>query len=247
LIKRGTGMDNMTVKVLVVDDEPTTGLFLKFILEQVPGVEVAEVITNSLEVAGKVDIHKAQVLFLDIDMPELNGLELARNLRDKNKNLCLVFATAHVDYALEAFELYSFDYILKPFNEERIKKTMQRIREGLINNEARDDDLIIIQEEERQIVLKPDDIIYVESLNHKVRIVTGTYNEIIIHEDMQLFENRISLNGSIFRCHRSFLVNTGYVKMIVRIGRSYDLLLTTGERIPLSRRRLAELKNRMNG
>ena len=240
-------MDTMTVKVLVVDDEPATGLFLKSILEQVPGVEVAEVITNSLKVAGKVDEHKAQVLFLDIDMPDLNGLELARSLRDKDESLCLVFATAHVDYALEAFELYSFDYILKPFNEERIKKTMQKIREGLINNEARDDNLIIIQEDERQIVLRADEIIYVESLNHKVRIVTGSYNEIIIHEDIQSFEKRISLNNSLFRCHRSFLVNTGYLRMVVRMGRSYDLLLTTGERIPMSRRRLAELKNRMNG
>ncbi|NLT20875.1 MAG: response regulator transcription factor [Syntrophomonadaceae bacterium] len=240
-------METMIVKVLVVDDEPVTGLFLKSILEQVPGVEIAEVITNSLEVAGKVDEHEARVVFLDIDMPELNGLELARSLRYKDESLCLVFATAHVDYALEAFELYSFDYILKPFNEERIKKTMQKIREGLINNEDRNDDLIIIQEEERQIVIRADEIIYVESLNHKVRIVTGSYNEIIIHENVQSLEKSLSLNSIFFRCHHSFLVNTDYVKMIVRIGRSYDLLLTTGERIPLSRRRLAELKNLMNG
>lgn len=123
-------METMIVKVLVVDDEPVTGLFLKSILEQVPGVEIAEVITNSLEVAGKVDEHEARVVFLDIDMPELNGLELARSLRDKDESLCLVFATAHADYALEAFELYSFDYILKPFNEERIKKLCKESGKG---------------------------------------------------------------------------------------------------------------------
>lgn len=239
-------MDTLAVKVLVVDDEPAAGWFLKSILEQVPGVVVAEVITNSLEVAGKVDEYEARVLFLDIDMPELNGLELARSLRDKDDSLYLVFATAHVDYALEAFELYSFDYILKPYNEERIKKTMQKIREGLINNDSQEDDLIIIPEEGRHIVLKPREITFVESLNHKVRIVTDSNNEVIINEDIQSFERRLNIKDGFFRCHRSFIVNTGYLKMIVRFGRSYDLLLTTGERIPLSRRKLTELKNRMN-
>lgn len=237
-------MDTDVVKVLVVDDELAVGLFLKSILERVPGVEVAEVITDSLEAVQQVDHHKAQVVFLDIDMPGLNGLDLACKLREEDQDLCLVFATAHPDHALEAFELYSFDYILKPFNEERIIKTMHRIKNRFSQPDYLEDDLIIFEAEGRQIILRPKEIAFIESRDHKTRVKTQHYHDLMINQDLQSLEERLTSRG-FFRCHRSYLVNTSYIKMIDRFGYSYDIILNSGERIPLSRRHLAKLKSRM--
>ncbi len=232
-------MNTNKLSVLVVDDEPAIGLFLKSVLEQVPEVEVDKIITDPLDVADQVERLKPQAVFLDIDMPGLNGIDLARNLRQKDKDLCLIFATAHPDHALEAFELYSFDYILKPFNEERIKCTMQRIKDRF--TQADSDDLIIINDARRHILLRPNEIVYIESQGHKIRMVTRNHKEITSNEDIRLIEQRLKSEG-FFRCHRSFLVNTSYIRMVDRFGRSYDLVLTSGERIPMSRRQLPKLK-----
>lgn len=239
-------MDTDVVKVLVVDDELAVGLFLKSILERVPGVEVAEVITDSLEAVQQVNHHKAQVVFLDIDMPGLNGLDLACKLREEDQDLCLVFATAHPDHALEAFEIYSFDYILKPFNEERIIKTMHRIKNRFSQPDYLEDDLIIFEAEGRQIILRPKEIAFIESRDHKTRVRTQHYHDLVINQDLQSLEERLTSRG-FFRCHRSYLVNTSYITMIDRFRYSYDIVLNSGERIPLSRRHMMELKNRMKG
>ncbi len=237
-------MDTDIVKVLVVDNELAVGLFLKSILERVPGVEVAEVITNSLEVAQQVDRHRAQVIFLDIDMPGLNGLDLARQLREKDEDLYLVFATAYPDHALEAFDVYPFDYILKPFNEERIVKTMQRIKSGFSQPGSFEDDLVMCKVEGRQIILKSKEISYIESLDHKTVIKSPFYDDLVIYQSLESLEETLT-NKGFFRCHRSYLVNIDYITMIDRFGKTYDIVLRSGERIPLSRRHLREIKKRM--
>lgn len=239
-------MNTDIIKVLVVDDVLAAGLFLKSILERVPGVEVAEVITDPLDVARQVDLHKAQVIFLDIDMPGLNGLDLARQLREKDEDLSLIFATAHSEYALEAFELYSYDYILKPFNEERIVKTMQRIKSRFDQSGLLEEEPIMFETEGQRILLKPKEITYIESLDHKIKVKTQHYHDLMIYKDLRSLEERLTSRG-FFRCHRSYLVNTSYIKMIDRIRYSYDIVLNSGERIPLSRRHFTELKSRMKG
>jgi DNA-binding LytR/AlgR family response regulator len=114
------------MRILIVDDEPATGLFLQSIIKELPGVKT-DIATSGKEALKKALISQPQAVFLDIDMPDINGIELAHTLAEKYEDLSLVFATAHPDHALEAFELYSIDYILKPFDQERIKRTVKKL------------------------------------------------------------------------------------------------------------------------
>lgn len=228
------------VKVLIVDDEPAVGFFLKSIVEEIPGT-AAEVLTSPLQVVPWMDRHSAQVVFLDIDMPDMNGMELARRLRQMNDNLYIVFATAHADYALEAFELYSFDYILKPFNPARVTKTMQKLQYR-ITREEETGNVLLLEEEGRKVVLRPREIAYLECYNHKIRVMTGHREELVVTGDLQDFENRLRSDG-FFRCHRSFLVNTSYIRMVARSKYTYDIIMNTGERVPLSRRQIKPLES----
>lgn len=231
----------MNTTVLVVDDEPGIGRFLKSILEEVPQVMVADVISNPIDILSLIDQYGVQVVFLDIDMPNRNGIQLARELREKYDNLSIVFATAYPDYTLEAFELYSFDYILKPFNKERIKKTMLKLRNNLEGNFRTVNTNLVLEKEGRKVILQPNEIIYIESRKHKIHIKTRNLTEIVVNGELYDFEDRLRSSG-FFRCHRSFLVNIDCIRTISAVGYAYDIITKSGERVPLSRRQVKDLR-----
>ncbi len=127
------------------------------------------------ETIRQVEIYQPNVVFLDIDMPEMNGVEAARELAEMRPGLYFVFATAFPDYTLEAFELYSFDYILKPFDEKRIRQTVRRLRDKVseeLSRESQQSPGILIEVEEQKIFLNPEEILYAESRRRKVLIKT---------------------------------------------------------------------------
>ncbi|MEN6463253.1 MAG: LytTR family DNA-binding domain-containing protein [Syntrophomonas sp.] len=237
----------MNLKALIVDDEPSIGHYLKMIIEAVPGVYVTDVVSSGNEALKTMEIFHPQVIFLDIDMPQMNGLELARYLTEKYQDLYIIFATAYPDYALEAFELYSFDYILKPFNEERIKKTVRKLRDQIqpgVSNILPAEIPISIETHKQEIFLRPGKILYVES--SKPGILIKTLNDTyMIRSDMYTYERKLEPYG-FYRCHRSYLVNLAFIKEISNSGRTYQLVLTSGEKILLSRQKVKVLKDKLH-
>jgi DNA-binding LytR/AlgR family response regulator len=219
------------MNVLIVDDEPATGIFLASIIKEVPEV-ITDVATSGKEALEKAEINEYQVVFLDIDMPGMNGMELAHILTKKHEQLSLVFATAHPGYALEAFELYSVDYILKPYDEERIKKTVKRLADktGLSQSEP----AIPIKTKEQMFFLKPFHILYVETRGNESIVMTINRNY-VTREDIHTLDERLQ-PYNFFRCHRSYLVNLKHIKEIIPSGRTYQIILDTADKIPLSRK-----------
>jgi Response regulator of the LytR/AlgR family len=236
----------MTLRVLIVDDEPAVALYLKTLIEEVPGAEVVAIASGGKEALQKTAIYAPQAVFTDIDMPDMDGLEFARAMRKKREDISLVFATAYPDYALQAFELYSFDYILKPFNEKRIKKTVCKLIEKTQHQTAVPlitDYPITIETTARKIYLSPDHIQYIES--NKPRNIVKTLTETYTSKwDMETFEKMLQPYG-FDRCHRSYLVNYRLIKEIIRSGRTFQLLLNSGEKILLSRRQEKIFRERM--
>jgi DNA-binding LytR/AlgR family response regulator len=220
------------MRILIVDDEPATGFFLQSIIKEVPGV-ITDIATSGKEALKKASINQPQAVFLDIDMPDINGIELAHILAEKYEDLSLVFATAHPDHALEAFELYSVDYILKPFDEERIKKTVKKLKDKS-NLYTLVEVPIPIKTKKQKVFLKPSNILYIEarSTGNIIKTLNRTY---IIREDIHSLEVKLQQNN-FFRCHRSYLVNFKRVKEIVPSGRTFQIILDTGQKIPLSRK-----------
>ena len=219
------------MKILIVDDEPVTGFLLASIIKEVPGV-ITDVATSGKEALEKCEINKYQAVFLDIDMPDMNGMELAHILIKKYEHLSLVFATAHPGYALEAFELYSVDYILKPYDEERIKKTVRRLADktGINQSEA----AIPIKTKEQMLFLKPGHILYFETHGNENIIIT-LHRNYVTREDIHTLDVRLQ-PYNFFRCHRSYLVNLKHIKEIIPSGRTYQIILDSEDKIPLSRK-----------
>ena len=219
------------MRVLIVDDEPATGFFLESIIKEIPGV-ITDVAASGKEALEKAAISEPQAVFLDIDMPDMNGIELAHILAKRYEHLSLVFATAYPDHALEAFELYSVDYILKPFDEERIKKTVKKLADT--SNLDQSEAAIPIKTKDQAFFIRPSHILYIEARNsgNIINTLNRTY---AVREDIRSYETRLQ-PYNFFRCHRSYLVNLKHVKEIVPSGRTYQIILDSDDKIPLSRK-----------
>ena len=222
--------------ILIVDDDKPVGLYLKHIVSQMPGVNGVTVTNSGPEALELAREHRPQVVFLDMNMPEMNGLEVARAIIELDSGIFFIFATAHPDYALDAFEVHPFDYILKPFNEERIKKTLNNLNRRLIEPllpTGGSTNTIPIQLPGKTYVLQPDEIIYVESRRAQILINTTT-GQYALKGDLDTWTKKLARYGFI-QSHRSYLVNFNQVKQVDRYGYSYNLVLKSGDKVPLSR------------
>lgn len=232
--------------VLIVDDDQPTGLYLEHIVSKTPGVNVLAVVTSGEEAIHFARKQKPQVVFLDIDMPGMNGLEAARTLHDLYSDIIVIFATAYPNYALDAYEVYCFDYILKPFDEERISKTLAKLSstiKGQLLASTSETEAIAIQSHGRTYLLNPDEILYIESSRANVLIKT-TRRELLLKGNLADWAQRLQRFG-IIPSHRSYLVNVNKVREIKRSGYTYNIKLHSGENIPLSRNRAQQFKNRL--
>ena len=127
----------MTMRVLIVDDEPTPRERLRRLLDAETDVEVVGEAEDGRDAIQAIVDLRPDVVFLDIQMPELSGLEVARQI-DEARGPLIIFVTAYDQYALEAFEVHAFDYILKPFDATRLRLPLRRARERLTKGERTD-------------------------------------------------------------------------------------------------------------
>ena len=122
------------ISVVIADDEPLARDELTYLLKQCEDIEIVGEATQGIEALEKILELKPDVAFLDIHMPSLDGLNVARKLLEEHQKLMIVFATAYDQHAIQAFEVNAVDYLLKPFDEERVLKTVERIRQRISNN-----------------------------------------------------------------------------------------------------------------
>ncbi|MGB4505461.1 MAG: LytTR family DNA-binding domain-containing protein [Syntrophaceticus sp.] len=224
----------MVLEVLIADDDPAAAAYLKNIIEEVPEVEVVSIAGDGKETIRQVEIYQPDVLFLDIDMPEMNGLDVARELAKSQPRLYFVFATAFPDYALDAFEFYSFDYILKPFNEARIRRTTRSLRDKICNPQNRRADFILIKSDKQKLLIHQEDILYIESRLRKVFIKTKQEEHFVpgrLCDLEQQLDPRV-----FFRCHKGYIVNLNEIRKIVPSGQTYNIVMNSGDKILLSRK-----------
>ena len=172
------------------------------------------------------------VLFLDIQMEQPDGMETARLLRRRGDHSLLVFVTVLKELVFDAFQVEAYDYLLKPLDNARFHETMDRALRSLEQRTAKD---IVIQRGTGCEVVRLSDIVYCEVLGRKIYLHKhdGTVSD--YYDKLEDLERRV--DGRFFKCHRSFLVNLDYV----RGCQDGQVLLFQGERIPVSRLREREL------
>jgi len=241
------------IKAILVDDELFALKELQLQLESLPNIQIIGSFTNPLESFFNITMLNPDVVFLDIDMPEVSGIYLAEQIMTTHPQVKIIFVTAFDKYAINAFELNAVDYILKPFTLERIKKTISKLEEKIEKNINTDIHSLsnqykesvkkfFIYEQDNIILLNIKDIYYIEALNKFVRIRTKDrfYNS---NHSLNYFENKLK-NLDFFRTHRGYLVNLDKVAEIMpKINYSFDIRMTdTNDLIPVSRTNIKLLK-----
>ena len=252
----------MSLTAVVVDDEQLARDELCYMLEQIGSVEVVAQAGNGLEAVGIVERVSPDVLFLDVQMPGLNGFEVAHRLLQNGTSPNIVFVTAFDRHAIEAFEVNAVDYVLKPIEAARLEKALDRVRQRMApSREAPLNDQIekivqlmaerqskrervAVKVGERFLLVQADEIIYASLTDDSINIVTGQLAGTSNFRTLDELQSR--LDPTIFwRVHRSHLVNINKVKEIVPwFSRNYSLRMKDAKatEIPVSRSQTKRLR-----
>ncbi len=259
----------MPVRVLIVDDDERERIVLRYVLEQIKDVDILGEAVHGLEALLLCQEKKLDLVFLDISMPEMGGMETAYKLKQLKEPPLFAFITQKRDMAVEAFELGALDYIVKPIDQARIERTIERTKGWIAHNDVIEEmvkhklkeriDFMLesykslelysnrlpVREKGKISLLKQDDIVFCESQGKKVYICTndgGFMTTFTLNE----LEGRLN-TLTFFRAHQAFIVNLNYIKEIVSFTEgSYVLHLThTNKNIILSRSRAKLLKEKM--
>jgi len=243
------------LKVLIAEDEaPARDKMLRLLQEQ-EDVEVINVSTNGLEALEQIVSLKPDVAFLDIEMPGMNGLDVVRNLPEDARPH-VVFATAYNEHAISAFEMNAIDYLLKPFNGERLGQTFDKIRHaGSPNSEAAiktADDLaqrlqspalnkIPVPTIDRYKLLDFDEVICIE-VDERITILYTHDKQYPMNLTLEHFERKLPADR-FMRVSRSAIINLNAVKeIIIWFGNRYKILMSNKKEVISSRERSKHLK-----
>jgi two-component system LytT family response regulator len=225
-------------KVLIVDDEPAARRGVRQLLAAFPEFAVTGECRNGAEALAALDASAPDVVFLDIQMPGIDGFEVIRR-RTAERMPEVVFLTAYDQFALRAFEAEALDYLVKPVSEARFAATMKRLMKRLRSTAtATRDDNIVVTTSRGATVLNVGEIDWIEAAGNYAQLWVGR-RSYFLRESLQLLEERVRRHGFI-RAHRRALVRLDGVRELTR-DRSGALVaaLGCGARIPVSRRRSA--------
>ncbi len=224
--------------VLIADDEPVARRGVRQLLASFPEFGVVGECRNGAEVLAALDVSAPDVVFLDIQMPGIDGFEVIRK-RGVERMPAVVFLTAFDQFAIKAFEAEALDYLVKPVSEARFAATMKRLEKRLSQSkQSVRDERIVVTTSRGAIVLHLSEIDWIEAAGNYAQLWIGERNY-FLRESMQLLEERASKHGFI-RAHRRALVRLDSIRELTRTpAGALFAVLTCGARIPISRRRAA--------
>lgn len=242
----------MVLKVLVVDDEMLARDELKYLLQRTKEVDVIEEADCVEDALEKLMENKPDLVFLDIQLSNDNGFEIANILKKMKSPPAIVFATAYDQYALQAFEVDALDYILKPFDEERIAQTLKKYKKRKENETEKHQNMksidvapemhrLALPIEESIVLVNIKDIVYVGLVDGRVTVKTlrETY---VTYDTLVILEKKLP-QTSFMRVHRSFIANINHISEIQPwFNSTYNLIMKDGSKVPVSRTYAKELK-----
>jgi len=230
------------MKAILIDDEPLAINVLKNYVDQIKELQLIQTFTNAIDASSFLQRNEVDIIFLDINMPIMNGLDLLGAL---NSKAMVVMTTAHEEYAVKSYELEAIDYLVKPIPFPRFLKTIHRIiklREGLpkSNTQTKSENPSIFIKIDKKKLQKIylDDIIVIESLKDYIRIKTKS-NKFIIHKTLSSFTDELP-SDKFIRIHRSYTVAIDKIEAVE--GNSIEV---QGIRYTIGRSYLNEVKGKI--
>lgn len=238
------------MKVLIVEDEVLAQQELNWLIKEHSQMEVVGIFDDGMDVLKYLQHHEVDAIFLDINIPSLDGVLLAQNISKFAHKPFIVFITAWKEHAVEAFELEAFDYILKPYQESRIIGMLQKLEAAYQQQNApasgnttnREALTINLVKDERIIVTDINDIYYAEA-HEKMTFVYTRREAYVMSMNITEFCNRLP-ESHFFRCHRSYCVNLSKIREIESwFNNTYILRLRDLDfQVPVSRSKVKEFR-----
>ena len=245
------------INCIIVEDELPAREELKYFLNEEKEINLIAEFNNPLDTLNFLENNTADVIFLDINMPDMNGISLGKIITKMYPDMKIVFITAYKDYAVDAFEIKAFDYLLKPYSESRIKNLLKSLinikteKTTSIKNNNLKKITSIKNNNLKKITVNIDERLYVISLND-IDYIEASEKETLIFSNQKKYVSKIKISkweemlkeNNFYRCHRSFIVNLDKITEIEQWFNSSWILkiknYTTA--IPVSRNNIKELK-----
>ena len=191
--------------------------------------------TSGEELVAYYQEHTLDLLFLDIYMKQLDGIETGRAIRALDKRVEIIFCTASSSYALESYDLLASGYLVKPFDPEKLRILVDRFIEARPRSEHR---YLVVKSNYNNRVIDLNDIVHVESDDKVLMIYTVDGEEIRTYGKLNDIEQKLD-TPNFLRCHQSFIINMAEIKSV----EDNDFMTTTGRLIPIRKRELRKIKN----
>jgi len=241
------------LKVIIAEDDPAMRLILRRVIEEISGLEIVAEAEDGAQLVYLADELMPDVVFLDISMPIMSGIEAARKIFAINPDTSIVFVTAYDNYTHEAFEVYAFDYLVKPFNLDRIRQTIARIKEVKAkgresgNYAANVQDRphkLALKSSDRQVLVSIQDIIFITRSDRQT-IINTTKGTATTYEPLQSLYEKLK-GDNFFRCHKGYVINVDMVEQILPWGKKAYLVkfAYTSETALMTRERAKEFQER---
>ena len=257
------------ITTVIVDDEPLARRNLRVLLENDPQIEILDECRNGHEAVKAINTHAPDLIFLDIQMPEMDGFDVLASVGPEHIN-AIIFVTAFDQYALKAFEVHALDYLLKPFDDERFARALERAKsqiaareidklskrllalledrksEHKVSGEQKQSYLsrLMIKASNRMMLLKVNEIDFIEADGNYAKLHAGRKTH-LLREKMNDLEGRLD-PAKFVRIHRSIIVNLDRIKeMHPHFNGDYIVVLDDGRQLRLSRSRREQLEARL--
>jgi DNA-binding LytR/AlgR family response regulator len=232
------------MKCIAIDDEPLALKLLSQYCDRVPALHLSGTFTDPLEALSHIRSMQPDLLFLDIHMPDISGIDLAETLKE---NALIIFTTAHREYAIEGFELNVVDYLLKPYGfdrfltactkaEERFRMSLKKPVPGQLNK----DEILILRCNYQNIQLPLSDILYIEAFDNYVKVMTESKT----YMPAMTLKNILNLlpQSEFIRVHKSFIIPVARIKSF-----NHEIVVTDKIQVPIGRTFQKDFFERMNG
>jgi len=241
------------MKTIIIDDEPLARSIIREYLQHHPELELVAECNDGFEGVKAIQQLQPELIFLDIQMPKINGFEMLELIEDPPS---VIFTTAFDEYAIKAFESHAVDYLLKPFSRERFDKAVSKLlqpgkaggREKLapllesVSNSPGEQHRVVVKLAGKIRIIPVEDIYYLEAADDYVKVHTRE-GAFLKNKTMGHFESVLNVNQFV-RTHRSFMVNVTEITRIDPYEKDNHLaILKSGGRVPVSKAGYAKLKS----
>jgi len=231
-------MNNQPLKCCIVDDASQARILLQLMLKELfADIQVVKMLADPRKLPYLLDEQPIDLVFLDIEMPDENGLVTAQKILEKHPHTSIIFTTAYQEHAVQAFRLAAVDYLLKPIVEQQLMQAVEKVYVKIQNQQrAAPSPFISLPQHQTYLNLHVNQIEYLMADGSYVEVVLTDRSKLLVSKNLKYFEQLLVSHTQFVRVHRSYIVNLNEIQSVKRQEKSV-ILMKSGTEIDLARER----------